>query len=165
VDLSVVDDLEVVHGQAMFGFVRRLGLSDQSAEDCVQEVLLRLTAQLANGVLIVDPRAWAFRAAYRLAMDEHRLSRRLRLIAGRLRPPPPVDPGADLDAAAVWAEVDRLTPRQRQVLYLRFRADLTFDQVGVTLGITSAAARSHATVGLQTLRVRLGAADERASRR
>jgi DNA-directed RNA polymerase specialized sigma24 family protein len=49
-----------------------------------------------------------------------------------------------------------LPERQRAVLYLRYRADLPFERVGFVLGITSSAARSHATNALATLRRRLG---------
>lgn len=159
--VRLVAEVEARHGQALFGFVRRLGLSDQEAEDCVQEVLLRLTAQLRGGALIEDPRAWTFRAIYRLGMDQHRLRRRLRAIADRLQVPRSVDPAVGDDGRAVWAEVDRLPMRQRQVLYLRYRADLTFEQVAATLGITSSAARSHATQAMAVLRVRLGPSDDR----
>ena len=56
VDPQIVEDLEARHGQALFGFVRRLGLSDEQAADSVQEVLLRLWAELDKGVVIHDPR-------------------------------------------------------------------------------------------------------------
>jgi RNA polymerase sigma factor (sigma-70 family) len=55
----------------------------------------------------------------------------------------------------VWGEVDRLPERQRAVLYLRYRADLTFDAIGGVLGITASAARSHASQAIRTLRLRL----------
>jgi RNA polymerase sigma factor (sigma-70 family) len=61
----------------------------------------------------------------------------------------------------VWTEVDRLPERQREVLYLRYRADLPFDAIARVLGITSSAARSHATQALGTLRTRLVTKDER----
>ena len=154
-DLRIVVDLERDHGQALFGFVRRVGLTDQEAEDCVQETLLRLALQVSAGVAIEDPKAWAFRAIYRLGMDQHRLRRRVRLIAGRLRPPDPPDPATLSEREALWSEVDRLPLCQRQVLYLRYRADLSFDQVASTLGITSSAARSHATQAMARLRERL----------
>ena len=54
----------------------------------------------------------------------------------------------------MWAEVDRLPTRQREVLYLRYRSDLTFEAIGEVLGITSSAARSHATQAMATLRQR-----------
>jgi RNA polymerase sigma factor (sigma-70 family) len=157
-DRQVIVDLEARHGQALFGFVRRLGLSDEQAADCVQEVLLRLWTELGRGATILDPKGWAFRSIYRLAMDEHRLRRRIAglvtLIGGRTSAERP--PSADVDRIAVWSEVDRLPERQRHVLYLRYRADLAFDEIGDVLGITASAARSHATQATATLRRRLG---------
>ena len=48
-----------------------------------------------------------------------------------------------------------LTDRQRQVIYLRYQADLAFDEIGAVLGISASAARSHCTFGLSALRKRL----------
>jgi RNA polymerase sigma factor (sigma-70 family) len=136
--------------------VRRLGLTDAQADDAVQEVFVRLLAEARRGIAIAKPRAWAYRSIYRLAMDEHRVRRRWTLLTGVLsrRPSPPhgVD---EADRIAVWAEVDRLPERQRQVLYLRYRSDLPFAEIGQVLGITASAARSHATQALATLRNRL----------
>ena len=153
VALGVGDD----EAQRLFGFVRRLGLSDAQADDAVQEVLTRLLEQRQRGVVIANPQAWAFQAAYRLAMDQHRLRRRLaasRDVARAARR----SPGRDFDTAdrvAVWGEVDRLPERQRAVIYLRYRADLQFDEIGEAMGISASAARSHATQATATLRERL----------
>lgn len=155
---SVVARIQEADGQALFGFVRRLGLADDQADDAVQEVLLRLMAQLETGVLIVNARAWAYRSIYRIAMDQYRLHRRLASLRLRL-----VDhgerasPGRDIaDRIAVWSEVDRLPTRQRHVIYLRYRADLAFEEIGETLGISASAARSHASQAMNRLRNRLG---------
>lgn len=160
----IVVDLEKHDGQSLFGFVRRQGLTDDQARDAVQETLLRLWRELAAGATIENPRAWCYRAIYRLAMDHHRLGRRLRLLAGRLELPglSSSDPAESMnDRVAVWAEVDRLPARQRQILYLRYRSDLSFDEIGEILGITASAGRSHATQALATLRRRLGAEETR----
>jgi RNA polymerase sigma-70 factor, ECF subfamily len=155
----IVLDLESRHGQALFGFVRRLGLSDAQAADAVQEVLLRLWTELQAGRSVEQPKAWAYRTIYRLAMDQHRLQRRIGAVVERLglagtgREEGARDPG---DRVAVWAEVGRLPGRQRHVLYLRYRADLSFEQIGSIMGITASAARSHSTQAMATLRRRLG---------
>lgn len=152
---SVVLDVQSLHGQSLFGYARRLGLTDEQAADAVQDALLRLWRELARGVEIVHPPAWTYRTIHRLAMDQHRLRRRVESLAEVLvRRLPPAPPDAT-DRIAVWSEVDRLPPRQRQVLYLRFRADLPFEQVAAVLGISSGAARSHASRGLAELRCRL----------
>ncbi len=123
----------------------------------MQDVLLRLARELAAGTAIVNPRAWSFRSIYRLAMDQHRLRRRLTGLLGRLgRAEAPRRPDVD-DRIAVWAEVDRLPDRRRAVIYLRYRADLSFEEIGQVLGITGSAARSHATQAITTLRERLAA--------
>ena len=95
-------------------------------------------------------------------MDEHRLRRRLAGLRERLLGRTSDEVGQDdfkasSDRLAVWAEVDRLPERQRQVLYLRYRADLPFEDIGEVLGISASAARSHATQAMAALRRRLGA--------
>src|SRR5262245_66391779 len=114
----------------MFGFVRRQGLTDTEAQDAVQETLLRLFRELRGGASIDNPRAWAYRALYRLAMDQHRDRRRLSLVAGRVEPVAAhPDTASSTDRVAVWAAVDELPLRQRQVLYLRYRSDLPFEDI------------------------------------
>lgn len=152
----VVSELERRDGQALFGFARRLGLRQMQADDAVQETLVRVYLELRRGATIRDLRAWAFRACYRVCMDEHRRQARFARAAGRLDPPAQPDSERAVDdRLTVWAEVERLPLRQRQVLYLRYSADLTFEQVGLTLGITSSAARSHDTQARAALRLRL----------
>jgi RNA polymerase sigma factor (sigma-70 family) len=144
--------------QALFGFVRRLGLSDEQADDAVQEVFTRLLAEHRSGIVIANPRAWAYRSIYRLAMDQHRIRTRLGVVVGALGLRSQRRPVDDTDRIAVWAEVDRLPLRQRQVIYLRYRSDLDYEEIGQALGITASAARSHATQAMATLRTRLAAA-------
>lgn len=141
--------------QGLFGFVRRLGLSDEQADEAVQEVFTRLLAEHRRGTLIANPRAWAYRSIYRLAMDQHRIRTRLRAVVGALALRPQQRRVDETDRIAVWAEVDRLSLRQRQVLYLRYRSDLEYEEIAHALGITSSAARSHATQAMAALRTRL----------
>ncbi len=154
--VALLVDLERHEGQAMFGFALRLGLSRNEAQDAVQEVLLRLWAQLGAGTSIESPRNWAYRTLYRVAMDEHRLRRRTLGLMGRVGRA--VSRAGDHDQAdhiSVWSEVDRLPDRQRQVVYLRYQSDLSFEEIGTILGITASASRSHSTLALATLRRRL----------
>ena len=75
-------------------------------------------------------------------------------MAGRVEHAP--DPADSADSAALWQAVDGLPARQRAALYLRYRADLPFERIGLVMGITPGAARSHATNALATLRRRFG---------
>ena len=152
----VVIGLDEENGQSLLGFGRRLGLTVEQADDAVQEVLLRLFRTLTSGVVVDDPKGWAFRTMYRIAMDEHRLRRRLNGLRERLgwaegqraRPD-------DLGRISLWSTVDGLPARQRQVLYLRYKADLTFDEIAATMGITAGGARAVANKALTSLRNRI----------
>ena len=72
-------------GQDLYGFALGLGLRDEEAADAVQETMLRLWRELASGKDVHDVDAWAFRTAYRLAIDQHRLRTRLAGAAGCAR--------------------------------------------------------------------------------
>jgi RNA polymerase sigma factor (sigma-70 family) len=153
---TAVADVHDRRGRELFGLCRRLGLDDDEANDAVQETFLRMWHESSRGVVIVDPEGWAFRVAYRLAMDHHRLGRLARSVVDRIASTtsPPVEVDA-ADRLSVWAAVDRLPPRQRAVLYLRYRADLSYDRIAAVMGITANGARNNASVATATLRRRL----------
>ena len=151
-DRALVSDLQQRRGAELYGFARRLGLSPEGADDAVQESLLRLWVTLHAGTAIAQPDAWLFRSLYRICMDHHRWRRRAGRLLERLRP----RGGHELQAAvtdrlAVWEAVDRLPERQRLVVYLRYRADLAYEEIGGILGISSVSARSHISRALDRL--------------
>jgi RNA polymerase sigma factor (sigma-70 family) len=151
--------LEQESGQRLYGYALRLGVDRGRAADLVQEALLRLWGELRKGTLVESPEAWAYRALSRLAMDEHRLDRRIAGLVARLgdRAAPRVTEIDATERVAVWSQVDSLPARQRQAIYLRYQADLSFDKVAAIMGITDGAARSLASQALATLRGRLTA--------
>lgn len=151
--------LDEAHGRALHGFVIRMGLSADAADDAVQEVLLRLWSALRSGTRIDDPKAWAFRSIYRLAMDAHRWRRRVDALRSRLSLGADAAMTIDPDRAShlsIWTAVDRLPPRQREILYLRYKADMTFEQAATVMGITAGAARANATKAMASLRSAVG---------
>jgi RNA polymerase sigma-70 factor (ECF subfamily) len=145
-------------GRELWGLARRLGATNEQAADAVQEAHLRLWRELLSGTLIDDPDAWTFRVVYRLVMDQHRLTRRVGELVGRLR-----ERGSEVsyievdDRLSLWPVVDRLPARERTTLYLRYRADLSFDQIAEVMGITAASARTYASRGVERLRTQLDA--------
>jgi RNA polymerase sigma factor (sigma-70 family) len=152
---AVVVALYRERGPVLWAFGRRLGLDPEECDDAVQEAHLRLWTSLSRGDAVDDPAAWLFRVFYRIAMDHHRLSRRLRVFLERWAADE-VGSAADRSTElSVWAAVDRLPVRRRAALYLHYRADLTFERVGVVMGITSGAARTHASRGVEAIRRRL----------
>lgn len=153
-DPDAIAALAVSHGQAMRTFAQGLGLDAAQAEDSVQESLLRVLLEVDRGIHVRDPKAWVYRTLYRQAMDLHRHRTREARAASRLpRPPDDLEATVDgIDDAAIWADVHRLPERQRAVLYLRYVADLSFQAIGESLGISPSAARAHATLARRALR-------------
>jgi len=144
-------------GRELWGLARRLGATPEQSADVVQEVHLRLWHELQRGTPVVDIDAWAFRVAYRLVMDQHRLGRRVqglidRLTVGRMES---VTHDSD-DVLSLWPLVDRLPARERVTLYLRYRADLSFAQIGQVMGITTASARTYGSRGIERVRGMVG---------
>lgn len=155
-ELRVVEHYER-RGRELWGLARRLGATDEQAADVVQDVHLRLWNELRRGAVIGDVDAWSFRVAYRLVMDQHRLGRRVHELVGRLTARPIETVTHDLDDnLSIWPLVDRLPTRERATLYLRYRADLSFGQIGEVMGITPASARTYASRGLERLRSVIG---------
>jgi RNA polymerase sigma factor (sigma-70 family) len=134
--------------------VASLGRHD--ADDAFQETFL--SALRAYPRLRADSnlRGWVLTIAHRKALDIHR---------ARGRNPVPVaeihDRAVDGAHAAAdgpddnWERVRALPPRQREVLTLRYAADLTHAEIAHALGCSEEAARRAAADGLKTLRKEL----------
>jgi RNA polymerase sigma factor (sigma-70 family) len=87
---------------------------------------------------------------------------RQRVVAGRHpdAPAPDVasaeeDALATLARSSVLAALDALSPRQRQVIVLRYYADLSEAQIAGALGVTTGSVKVHATRALDSLRAAL----------
>ena len=160
---SDVIALERDAGQRLFGYAVHMGVDRARAADLVQEALVRLWREQAKGVVIQSVEGWTFRTLARMVVDEHRLHRRIARLVSRIgdRMAPAVTEIDATDRLAVWTQVDQLPLRQRQAVYLRYRADLSFDEVAEIMEITPAAARSHASQALATLRSQLVGGDDR----
>jgi RNA polymerase sigma-70 factor (ECF subfamily) len=158
---QAVIELERTHGTILATFVTRLGIERAIGDEVAQEALLRLYRELDGGAEIADPRAWTFRVAYRLGIDELRRKSRERRWVEQARVPAN-EAGTDDDIARreVWEMVDSLPERQRDVIYLRYRADLKYAAIASVLGITASAARSHATQAIASLRTIAAAREE-----
>lgn len=161
-DRALVGDIQRQRGAELFAFARRLGLSPDAAEDAVQESLLRLWSALDTGVPIVKPDAWVFRTLYRICMDDHRWHRRVARLVDRIRRSTEhPDLARGVERMAVWEAVDRLPHRQRAAVYLRYRADLAYDDIGAILGIHAVSARSTVSRALDRLGAMLAKEDFR----
>ncbi|GHJ50058.1 hypothetical protein Cs7R123_74000 [Catellatospora sp. TT07R-123] len=158
-DRDAFDRLYRQYRPGLLGFVIRQVGDVHTAEDVVQETFLVAWRDLAK---LRDPAAlktWLFSIAYRRAMSA----------AGRVAPGPlPEELLTDDDRARrpelaaeqreayelVWNAAHALEPRQRAVLELTLRWDLSSREVGEVLGVGSA----HAAVLVHRSRKALGSA-------
>lgn len=125
----------------------------QAAEDLVQEtyvVMVRRWQRFGT----VDPEAYVRTILYSRFVDGYRRRRRLVELPWSSPPEGQRDDhvGDAADRVALREALERLTPRQRAVLVLRFYEDLTEVQTAATLGISPNTVKSQARVALRRLR-------------
>jgi RNA polymerase sigma factor (sigma-70 family) len=136
------------------------------AEELAQEALARAYASWRK--VAGHDEAWISRVTTNLVIDRWRKDRRLtsapvgeraghQEAAGHLGTgwppsPPPPDP---LDRLELVAALRALPRRQRQVVTLRYLADLPEAEVAAALGCSAGTVKQHAHRGLAALRLRL----------
>ncbi|MEW5354520.1 RNA polymerase sigma factor [Streptomyces sp. 16-176A] len=137
------------------------GVPQADLPDGVQQVRLRLLERAASGQEAPrDVSAWAAVVASRLAMDWHRARARQDRLGERLaaqRPPGHTASGEDtrLLSLAVAQGLDELPGPQRQVLVLRFYADLPVRDIAEQLGVPEGTVKSRLHTAVRALRTRL----------
>ncbi|MEU3597929.1 sigma-70 family RNA polymerase sigma factor [Streptomyces sp. NPDC006798] len=138
------------------------GVPRSDLQDGVQQIRLRLLERRARGQ--EPPRdvgAWAAVVASNLAADWHRARGRLERTAARLaalkvwNPESQGGQEARLLALAVAEGLDGLPSAQRQVLVLRFYADLTVPQIARELGVPEGTVKSRLHSAARAMRERL----------
>ena len=131
----------------------------EDASDVVQETFVRLARSRETLEGIRDPRGWLLRVAHRLSVDAARRSSRhpaesLDEHAGLLAPS--CDEASAVDARRATALLARLSAAQREVVYLRHFAEMTFSEMARNLGIPTFTAASRYRLALFRLRRLMG---------
>jgi RNA polymerase sigma factor (sigma-70 family) len=93
--------------------------------------------------------------ARRKAIDHHRARARSPEPRGELPEQPVAGPEAQAGDGDVWSAVAELSQAQRDAVALRYAADLSYREIGETLGISEAAARRRVSDALANLRTRI----------
>ena len=124
----------------------------QAAEDLVQETYVVLVRRWQKSGA-VDPETYVRTILYSRFVDGWR-RRRLRELPWSSPPDASGgdEAGAATDRLTLQGALNRLTPRQRAVLVLRFYEDLTEVQTAAALGISPNTVKSQTRVALQRLR-------------
>jgi RNA polymerase sigma-70 factor (ECF subfamily) len=137
------------------------------AQEAVQEAFIRAMAAPARFAGLENHEAWLRRVAVNVARTRHRRARTLRVLLGRVGPPPVVaDPSPD--HVTLMAALRRLPRGQRDALALHYLVDLPLGEVAETLGVTVGTVKSRLSRGRRALAdllaepVLTGSADVRA---
>jgi RNA polymerase sigma factor (sigma-70 family) len=148
---GAVEQAYLDHYAAVFRYSFALTGSAADAEDVTSEVFER--ALRAWTETPARPLAWLLLTTRRIATDRFRRAARLVSVLARLRSrePRPAEIGTDFSLwfSAVGAV---LTPRQREVLVLRYEREMTDGEIGELLGVSASGARSLMARALATLR-------------
>ncbi|CAN5204034.1 sigma-70 family RNA polymerase sigma factor [soil metagenome] len=145
--------LDAHRDQVLRFLIASVGRHD--ADDAFQETFLSALRAYPRLTPDSNLRGWVLTIAHNKALDVHR---------ARGRNPVPVAEIHERAAPAAeqpdvhpdhWQRVRALPPRQREVLTLRYAADLTHAEIAHALGCSEEAARRAAADGLKTLREEL----------
>jgi RNA polymerase sigma-70 factor (sigma-E family) len=127
------------------------------AEDLAQDAFVRVAGRLGH---LRDPgafEAYLRRTVVNMAKNHFRRRSLERSVLARSEPPLPVDSpeGGVVGRHAVMGALDRLPPRQRAAVVLRFYEDLPEDRIADLLRCRPGTARSLVSRGVQALRIEL----------
>lgn len=161
-DVDVTADLLTKTYQAHYASLLRLAallLDDLgSCEDVVQEAFIRVHA--ARGRVREPEKLLAY--LRQTVVNLSRSTLRRRLIGLRLLPKPMPDAASAEEGAYDVLERDALIQalrglqrRQREVLVLRYYADMTEAQVAAALGVSIGSVKAYGSRGIEALRVRM----------
>ena len=124
---------------------------EQTAEDVLQEALLRALRAYPRLRHADHLRAWLYRVTTTTALDLHR-ARRREVVTDE---PPTAAVEPEYDDGAFESLIAPLAPTAQDALRLRFVEDLDYDRIAVALEISPEAARQRVSTAVRTLRERV----------
>jgi len=128
------EELEELYRERYLGFRRALATVTggyESAHDVVQEAFARALAKRRDFRGEAPLAAWVWRIALRIAIDESK--KPVWPTADVMLDPTLVEPAHDPDLAAA---LRTLPPRRRLVFFLRYFADLSYEEIAAVCGVS-----------------------------
>ena len=149
--------------RSIVGLAYVLSHSRLAAEDLAQDAFTAAYRRWEEVGRLDDPGAWVRRVVANRSVSRFR--RRLaelrtlpRLVAGQR---PGRLPELDAEAAELWAEVGRLSARQRQVIALHYLDGMTMPDIAEVLGCSKETVNTHLRRGREILAKRLSVGEDR----
>lgn len=155
-DLEALEELYDREADRLFALALWIGGSREDAADVVQEVFVKLAARRRSLARVRKPRAYLLAMARSAAVDRLRSFRGEEAPDDLLLKAPAGDPAATVDAGAASRHLRCLPRTQREAVYLRYFAELSFAEIGRVTGVSLFTAASRCRLGLAKLRHRMG---------
>jgi RNA polymerase sigma-70 factor (ECF subfamily) len=150
-----IEDVFRRYAAGVHNYLRAAGATD--SEDLLSEVFVDVLRSLERFQGDDDAlRRWVFTIAHHRLVDDHRRRARRRRLLLTQRGPRVAPPDEPLDPALV-AALDALTPDQREVVVLRFVADLSLETVAAMTNRAEGAVKSLQHRALRNLAATLAA--------
>jgi len=159
------------HSSRIFGFcLSRLG-SREEAEDALQTTFLNAQRGLGRGVVPDYELAWLFKIAQNVCHNRHQSARRRGRVEGTqdldalqdvLASP---ERGSPVSLADLTRALSAVPDRQRRALLLREFQGLSYEEIGVELGVSVAAVETLIFRARRSVAAELGRFETKPSRR
>jgi RNA polymerase sigma factor (sigma-70 family) len=161
-----VAELVAQRGEALVRYALLLSGDEEEARDMVQDALAATFGRLRNGFEVEQAEAYVRKAIANRFLDRVRRVQRWRRIAPLVGERESLDSGSTLtgDRLDMAARLQRLTPRERACVVLRFDEDRTVEQIATELGISAGAVKRYLSDALGKLRGMLEREQERGLR-
>ncbi len=140
----------------LFGLALWRTGSREDAADAVQEVFVRLARRAGSLAGVRNPRAYLLAMAHSAAVDILRQRRNTVQADDTLLEPVSADHETGADAHRLSNLLQRLPATQREAVWLRHFAELSFAQIGEATAVPTFTAASRYRLGMRRLRKLLG---------
>jgi RNA polymerase sigma factor (sigma-70 family) len=158
---QVVERLVAERGDALTRYAYFVSGSADEAADLVQDALVKTFGRLRNGFSVASAEAYVRRAILNSYLDNGRRVTRWRRIAHLELAPDIEESTADQTDAAVdlHQELQKLSPRERACLVLRYYEDLKVNDIADCLELSPGTVKRYLSDGLAKMAIALTADD------
>lgn len=153
----VVERLVAERGDALMRYAYFVSGSQDEAADLVQDALVKTFGRLRNGFSVASAEAYVRRAILNTWLDRGRRTTRWRKIAHFALAPETAESTAEATESRIdlHEELQKLTPRERACLVLRYYEDLKVDDIAETLELSPGAVKRYLSDGLSKMATQL----------
>ena len=158
---QVVERLVAERGDALTRYAYFVSGNQEDAADLVQDALVKTFGRLRNGFSVASAEAYVRRAILNTHLDSGRRRTRWRRIAHLEAVPDIEDSSTDATDSRIdlHGELQKLTPRERACLVLRYYDDLKVDDIAETLELSPGAVKRYLSDALSKMALHLAAPD------